>query len=182
MSQRNVRAQEDGAIFEMAVSAISRASAEAMYDLIVDLGAHLEWNGRRQPYKARLETLDAPAGPASVGTEFASTGRDHSARFADRSVVTEADRPAVFEFVTEARRTPKRGPVVEMTNVNRYEIEPSDTGCRVTYRTRAVRVTNVPAIYRFGPTRKLALAEGRRQITSALWNLASVAEEKGASR
>jgi Polyketide cyclase / dehydrase and lipid transport len=181
MSERTLRAPEDAAIFESTVSVSCPAPAEVVYDLIADLSTHLEWNGRRQPRKTRLETLVAPSGPATVGTEFTSTGTDHSARFADRSVVTEADRPAVFEFVTEARRSPKRGTTTEMTNVNRYEIEAEGSGCRVTYRSRIVRIMNMPFIGRFPLTRKLVLAEGKKQIRSTLRNLSSVAQEKGGS-
>src|SRR5438094_297062 len=81
------------------------APAEDLYDLLADLQSHLEWAGQRQLETTRLLTLEAPPTPAGVGTEFFSTGSDGKvARWSDRSVVTEATRPEVFEFVTEGRR------------------------------------------------------------------------------
>ena len=110
----------------------SAAPAEIVYDLLADLRSHAEWGGRRQRSKKfRLTSIEAPPGPAGVGTEFGSTGVDPSGRFTDSSVVTEATRPAVFEFVTEARLQPKRGEVLEWTNVHRYEISPRAEGCEV---------------------------------------------------
>ena len=55
--------------------------------------------------------------------------------FIDTSVVTEATGPSLFEFVTEARLSTKKGKVVEWTLVHRYEIAsraraaPSRTRC-----------------------------------------------------
>src|SRR2546422_6560702 len=42
----------------------SRASADAVYDLLEDLQSHLDWGGRRQLETTRLLTLEAPPGPA----------------------------------------------------------------------------------------------------------------------
>ena len=96
------------------------APAEIVYDRLEDVRNHLEWGGKMQPKQTfRLLSIDAPAGPALVGTEFKSTGADAMGRFADSSVVTEATRPSVFEFVTEARLSTKRGKVVEWTNIHR---------------------------------------------------------------
>jgi hypothetical protein len=113
----------------------TEASAEAVYDVLADLGSHLEWAGARQAETTRLLTMEAPTGPATVGTEFVSTGSDGKiARFADRSVVTEALRPAVFEFVTDSRRQGKPGSRPwHVTMVHHYQIEREPTGCRVTY-------------------------------------------------
>jgi len=55
----------------------SRAPAEMVYDLLADIGSHLEWGGRRQPRKSyRLLSVEGPDGPAMIGTEFRSTGAD----------------------------------------------------------------------------------------------------------
>jgi hypothetical protein len=88
-----------------------RAPAEVVYDLLADLQSHLDWAGQRQlETTTRLLTLTAPPGPAGVGVEFLSTGSDGKlARWSDRSVVTEATRPEVFEFVTDGRRRGKPG-------------------------------------------------------------------------
>ena len=61
----------------------SRAPAEAVYDLLADIGSHLEWGGRRQPRKTyRLLSVEGPSGAATIGTEFRSTrcGRDGRVR------------------------------------------------------------------------------------------------------
>lgn len=113
-----------------------RAPAEAVYDLLADLTTHLEWAGRRQPKAFRLLSLEAPPGPATAGTEFTSTGADGAARFSDRSVVTEATRPTVFEFVTESRRQAKGGRAMRGTVATRYEITPAEGGSRVDYTSR----------------------------------------------
>jgi hypothetical protein len=61
----------------------SEATAEAVYDLLADIRSHLEWAGTRQPKEHfRHLTIEAPEGPASVGTEFSSTGADPMGRFA----------------------------------------------------------------------------------------------------
>ena len=91
--------------------------------------------------------MDAPTGSATVGTEFVTTGTDgRVARFADRSVVTEALRPEVFEFVTESRREGKAGTSPwRLTLVHRYGISPEGTGCRVVYDATAVAHEETPA-------------------------------------
>ena len=105
------------------------APAEIVYDRLADVRNHLEWGGTMQPKdNFRLLSIDAPEGPALVGTEFQSTGADAMGRFADSSVVTEATRPSVFEFVTEARLSTKKGKVVEWTNIHRYELTPAGRG------------------------------------------------------
>jgi len=126
----------------------SVASPEAVYDLLADLQSHLTWAGARQGDTTRLLSLDAPTGPARVGTEFRSTGSDgSSARWSDRSVVTEATRPHVFEFVTEGRRAGKQGkPPWLLTAIHRYQLAPMDGGCRVTYTQDITRLEGAPWI------------------------------------
>ena len=124
----------------------SRAPAEVVYDLLADLQSHLEWGGRRQREITRLLTLDSPLGPATVGVEFFSTGSDGKvARWSDRSVVTEATRPEVFEFVTEGRREGKPGSHPWLsTAAHRYVIEPAADGCRVVYTQDITRLDGAP--------------------------------------
>jgi len=78
----------------------------------------------------RLMSLDAPPGAAVKGTRFDSTGAIPMSglRWHDESVVTEATRAAVFEFVTDAHA----GPTTARYR-HRYEISPSGSGSRVTY-------------------------------------------------
>ena len=117
--------------------------AEDVYDVLADLRSHLDWAGERQSRTSRLTTMDAPEGPASVGTEFRTTGLDPMGTFDDSSVVTEATRPHVFEFVTEARLTTKKGTSIEWTNVHRYELEPAASGCTIHASIRIVRVSEL---------------------------------------
>src|SRR5438128_4283471 len=126
----------------------SRASADAVYDLLEELQSHLDWGGRRQLETTRLLTLEAPPGPAKVGTEFFTTGSDGKvARWTDRSVVTEATRPEVFEFVTEGRREGKPGSRPWLsTAVHRYEITSASGGCRVTYTQELTQLAGAPRI------------------------------------
>src|SRR5439155_21386733 len=97
------------------------APPEGVYELLADLRSHLDWAGQRQLETTRLLTMNAPSGPATVGTEFRTTGSDGKvARFSDRSVVTEATRPHVFEFVTESHREGKpEGRPWDLTLVHR---------------------------------------------------------------
>jgi hypothetical protein len=124
----------------------TRAPAEAVYDLLADLRSHMEWAGARQSETTRLLSMEAPDGPASVGTEFHTTGSDGKvARWIDRSVVTEATRPEVFEFVTEGRRDGKPGrPPWQATFAHRYEITPQDGGCTVTYTEEVTKLDGAP--------------------------------------
>ena len=121
---------------------------QVVYDVLADLQTHLEWAGRRQGETTRLLTLEAPLGPASVGTEFFTTGSDGKvARWTDRSVVTEALRPEAFEFVTEGQREGKPGSRPWLaTAVHRYEIAPESGGCRVTYTQDLTRLEGAPRI------------------------------------
>jgi hypothetical protein len=156
----------------------SGAPAEVVYDLLADLQTHLEWGGRRQKGKTfRLTSIEAPAGPASVGAEFSSTGADPSGAFTDSSVVTEATRPGAFEFVTEARLQPKRGAVLEWTNVHRYEISPLPDGCEVTYSIRVMRLSRMPwwtKRWARGLAQRMSASYARRGLRA----LARMAEER----
>lgn len=164
----------------------SGAPAEAVYDLLADIRSHLEWAGNRQPKKNfRLLSIEAPEGPASVGTEFQSTGADAMGRFADSSVVTEASRPSLFEFVTEARLSTKKGTVVEWTNVHRYELARHGEGCRVSYALRIVRISELPgglAMFKVPGLRSLGLRISASYARKGLRNLVRMAEERAGTR
>ena len=62
----------------------TRASAEAVYDALADIQSHLRWAGEMQRETNHLLTVDAPAGPAMVGTEFNTTGVAPEGRYTDR--------------------------------------------------------------------------------------------------
>jgi hypothetical protein len=159
----------------------STASAAAVYDLLADVRSHLEWGGAMQKKNYRLLTIDAPEGPASVGIEFSSTGADAMGEFADSSVVTEATRPNLFEFVTEARLATKKGKIVEWTTVHRYELEPRVDGCRIAYTLRTVRISELPgalAMFKVPGLRSLLLRIGGSNARRGLRNLARLAGDR----
>lgn len=163
----------------------SRAPAEAVYDLLADVPSHLEWGGRRQKKHYRLLSIEAPRVPARVGTEFASTGADAMGSFADGSVVTEATRPRLFEFVTEAKLSTKKGKVVEWTNVHRYELEPKGGGCVITYTFRTLRISELPGpmvAFKIPGLRALGLRIGGSNLRNGLRNLARLAEQRAGTR
>jgi hypothetical protein len=157
-----------------------RAPAEVVYDLLADLPSHLDWAGRRQRETTRLLTLTAPPAPAGVGAEFLSTGSDGKvARWSDRSVVTEATRPAVFEFVTEGRRQgePGRRPWLA-TAVHRYVIEPEAGGCRVTYTEVLTRLDGAPWIMRAPGLSRIVFRVSARYMRRGFDGLLALAEER----
>jgi uncharacterized protein YndB with AHSA1/START domain len=158
----------------------SRASAEAVYDVLADLGSHLEWAGARQLETTRLLTMDAPTGPATVGTEFVTTGSDGKmARFADRSVVTEALRPTDFEFVTDSRRQGKPGSRPwHLTMVHHYEMRPEATGCRVNYTEEVTRMSGAPRAFAIPGIRRLIYWIAARYMRRGFAALLAVAEER----
>lgn len=171
--------------FAIAAEATGRASAEQVWDVLADLRSHLTWAGERQSKTGRLLSIEAPEGPAAVGTEFTTTGSDPMGRFSDRSVVTEATRPTTFEFVTESRLETKRGKVSDWTNVHRYELTPAPGGCRVVSTIRITRISALPGMLRLfnsrtlsGLVKKAAAGVARRGAQ----NLVELAEERAARR
>jgi hypothetical protein len=163
----------------------SGAPAEAVYDLLANISSHLEWGGRRQKKNYRLLSIEALEGPVTVGTEFGSRGADAMGEFADASVVTEATRPSLFEFVTEAKLTTKKGRVAEWTNVHRYELEPKDDGCLITYRFRTLRISELPGAmvaFKIPGLRAIGLRIGGSNLRNGLRNLARLAEQRVEAR
>lgn len=167
------------------VEATSRASAEQVYDVLADVRGHLTWAGERQKKNTRLLSVDAPAGPASVGSEFLTTGADPMGRFTDRSVVTEASASSGFEFVTEARLETKKGKVADWTNVHRYDLTPTPDGTRIVYAIRVMRISALPGMLGLlnaplvsGLVAKAAAGVARRGVR----NLATLADERAGAR
>ena len=161
------------------------APPEAVYGLLEDLRSHAVWGGVRQAPGFRLLTLDAPVGPATVGTEFRSTGADGRHRINhDRSVVTEASPPEVFEFVTESRSLRDDGEVaLSSTVVHRFEIErAAGGGSEVVYTFHSVRVDPVWAIFRIPVVSHVVLRILRSMLRRGIRNLLAMAAERaGAS-
>jgi Polyketide cyclase / dehydrase and lipid transport len=167
------------------VEATTRASADTVFDVLTDLRSHLDWGGERQRKKTRLTSLDAAPGEAVVGTEFRTSGNDPMGTFQDASVVTEATRPTVFEFVTEARQELKNGRTVEWTNVHRYEIEPTETGCTIRYSFHVLRLSKLAGMltaFRVPGLSAVLRAVWRALIKRGLRNLARAAEERVQAR
>ena len=160
----------------------STSPAETVYELLADVRSHLEWGGEMKPKKNfRLLSIQAPAGLVPVGTEFQSTGADAMGRFADSSVVTEASRPSLFEFVTEARLSTKKNAIVEWTNVHRYELTRQGEGCRVSYTLRVVRISALPgglAMFKLPVLRWLGLKISGSYARKGLRNLIRMAEQR----
>ena len=155
-------------------------SAERVYGALADLSRHTVWGGSMHKKKNfGLTSLDAPAGPASVGTEFRSTGVDPMGRFSDRSVVTEASRPSLFEYVTEGHLEPKKKgkPASETTITHRFEIEPRSDGCLVTYRGHVARWTNPPSSLTSGLLRPIVRAVVKSYSKKMLRNLIASADQ-----
>lgn len=178
---RRANALGDGRAFVVRIEQRCTAPAEVVYDLLADLRSHLEWAGALQGKKTRLVALEAPEGPAAVGTEFESTGADPMGRFSDRSVVTEAVRPGAFEFVTEARLETKKGEPVDWTVVHRFDLSPDGIGCRIVATDRVTRISALPgmlAMFKIPVLRSLAAKVAAAVARRGVKNLASLAERQ----
>jgi uncharacterized protein YndB with AHSA1/START domain len=161
--------------------ATSTAPPEVVYDVLADLRSHAQWGGERQKPKTRLIAVDAPEDPAGVGTEFRTRGTDPMGEFADTSVVTEAERPRMLEFVTEARLTTRKGKIADWTNVHRYEIAPAGTGSRISYSARIARITELPgalSMLNMPILSAVAMKASAGVARRGVENLARVAEER----
>lgn len=133
------------------------ASPEIVYDLLENLGDHLEWAGRRQWWNFRLLDLVAPPGRAQVGTTFTSVGRIplSGARWQNQNTVTAADRPRLFEITTEGRIPWPSGDTGEGTFINRYEIDREVASTRVVYTMRQLHFGNPPWGLRYPLVREI---------------------------
>jgi hypothetical protein len=166
------------------VDVVTTVPPAVVYDVLADLRTHLAWAGERQGATSRLTAIEAPDGPADVGTEFRTTGLDPMGTFRDTSVVTEATRAEVFEFVTEARLETKRGAMVEWTNVHRYELRSTAEGTSIRYTIRVVRVSELPGMLRtmgMPVLSGLVMKAARRLAERGVRNLVALAEERRTS-
>jgi hypothetical protein len=93
------------------ISLTCKARPEAVYDVLVDLRTHLEWGGARQSGDFRLQSLEASADPATVGTNFSSTGTIpmSARRWEDRSTVTIATLTQLAPTQCSGWRCPDSG-------------------------------------------------------------------------
>ncbi|HEX5937226.1 MAG TPA: SRPBCC family protein [Actinomycetota bacterium] len=162
------------------VEETSSASPASVYEVLADLRSHAIWAGERQKSTTRLLSVEAPPGPAMVGTEFLTTGADPMGTFADRSIVTEAAPGTALEFVTEAQLTTKKGATVDWTNVHRFELSSDGAGTRITYTIRIVRISRLVGmlgLFKVPGLRELALKASGGVAKRGVRNLARYAEE-----
>jgi hypothetical protein len=167
--------------FVVRVEEDSKASADTVYAVLADLRTHTIWAGERQAKKTRLLTLDTTAGPATVGTEFRSTGLDPMGTFEDSSVVTEASPGRAFELVTEARLTTKKGKTSHWTNVQRYGLTPIPEGTRIAWTGRITRIDELPGmvgLFNVPVLRELGLKMSAKVSRRTVRNLVRYAEEQ----
>jgi hypothetical protein len=182
-----VEFKHEGDLFEVTVVQSCRAPCEAVYDLLADLKSHLEWGGRRHPQTTqRMLSIIAPNGPAVVGVEFESVGATSGRQWHDRSRVTAAERPRLFEFSTEGKlEDPDNGPI-QGAWTHRYEIVAEGGGCTVRYRGVRTRFAGsmptlphivhpelfynvvVPSVVERGVANLVALAEERSGLVEQL--------------
>lgn len=157
---------------------ISSATPEVVYDTIADLRNHLDWSGERASSETfKLLSIDAPDGPAAVGTAFTSSGAADNGTFHDRSVVTVATSPTMFVIETDAQLDRKRGRPWDAHFSHRYDVAPEGEGSRITYTETIERVSYVP--YWLQPVvRSLFKVYVNRADRKQLANLARLAEER----
>jgi len=125
-------------------------------------------------------TLDAPDGPATVGTTFTSTGAAGKDTFHDRSEVTEASRPHRFVIETDARLERRRAKTWLVHFSHRYDVLFDGTGSRIVYTETAERVNYVPYWLKPG-IRTVFRPFANRADRKQLRNLARLAEERSTS-
>ena len=164
--------------FQTHPTVTSSASPEAVYDVIAELRNHLVWSGEMADDDGfKMLSLDAPEGPAVVGTAFRSSGTAEKDTFHDRSVVTEAIRPSRFVIETDAMLERKSAPTWEAHFVHAYDITPEGTGSRIVYRETVERVNYLPYWLKPG-IRTLFRPWVNRADRKQLRNLARLAEER----
>jgi hypothetical protein len=167
-------------MFRTQPTVTTTAPPEVVYDVIADLRNHLVWSGDRAEDEGfKMLTIDAPDGPATVGTTFTSSGTAGKDTFHDRSVVTEASRPRVFVIETDARLDRGRAKPWEAHFSHRYDIQPGDEGSRIVYTETVERVNYVPYWLKPG-IRTIFRPWVNRADRKQLRNLARLAEERAA--
>ena len=159
-------------------SAPSAASPQVVYETIADLRNHLDWSGERASSQTfKLLSIEAPDGPAAVGTAFTSSGAADNGTFRDRSEVTVATAPSAFVIETDAHLDRKRGRPWNAHFSHRYDVTPEGDGSRITYTETVERVNYVP--YWLQPwMRPIFKVYVNRADRKQLENLARLAEER----
>ena len=162
-------------------SVFSSAPPQIVYGTISDLRNHLDWSGERASSQTfKLLSIEAPAGPASVGTAFTSSGAADNGTFHDRSEVTVATPPSSFVIETDAHLDRKRGKPWDAHFIHRYDVAPEGEGSRITYTETIERVNYVPYWLQLG-VRSIFRVYVNRADRKQLANLARLAEERSNS-
>jgi len=165
-------------ILTFRVSIPSKASPEAIYDVLSDLRTHLEWAGERSPDKGfRLLTMDAPSRSATVGNQFSSSGANVNGTFHDRSTVVQAERGTRFGFDTESTLERKHGKTWHSRFGHRYTLERSSDGAVVSY-TCEVRPQNYVPYWLKPGMRAVTRVIVQRAMRRNMGNLAEMAESR----
>lgn len=102
------------------------APADALWDLITDIGRTGEWS----PESAGGVWLDGARGPA-VGARFRGTNRRGRVTWSTTCEVVAADRGREYSFVTGSAARPE--------TLWRYRLEPDGPGTRVTQSFELVK-------------------------------------------
>ena len=166
--------------FRTRPSVTSSASPEAVFDVIADLRNHLIWSGERAESEGfKMLTLEAPPGPAAVGTTFTSSGSAGKNTFHDRSVVTEVSPPRTFVIETDARLERRKAKTWEAHFSHRYDVLPDSSGSRIVYTETIERVNYLPYWLKPG-IRTIFKPLVNRADRKQLRNLARLAEERSA--
>jgi len=159
-------------------SVTSTATPEAVFDVIADLRNHLIWSGERAESDGfKMLTLDAPEGPATVGTAFTSSGSAGKDTFHDRSVVTEVSPPRTLVIETDARLERRKAETWEAHFSHRYDVRPEGSGSRIVYTETIERVNYLPYWLKPG-IRTIFRPWVNRADRKQLRNLARLAEER----
>lgn len=159
----------------------SSAPPDVVFETIADLRNHLDWSGERASSETfKLLSIDAPDGPAAVGTAFSSSGAADNGTFNDRSVVTEATSPTTFVIETDSQLDRKRGKPWDAHFIHRYDVTPEGEGSRITYTETIERVSYVPYWLQPG-VRSIFKVYVNRADRKQLENLARLAEERSGS-
>ena len=158
------------------VSVMSKASPEAIYEVLSDPSTHLVWAGERARKKNfRLLTMEAPSRSATVGERFSSVGENGNGRFHDESTVVEAERATRFGFDTDSTLERKHGKAWRSLFATRYAIEPVDGGAVISFISEVRPQNYVPYWLKPG-IRSLVRVGTQKLVRRNMENLANMAE------
>ena len=168
----------DAAVYTFRTTAMSTAPPQAVFDVLCDLPANLDWSGERaEDDSYKLLSLDATEPIARVGTRFSSTGANFNGTFHDTSVVTELAPPGRFAYETDATLERKRGREWRAHFAHRYDIRPDGSGSRIEYEGVIEHANYVPYWLRWWMAPIFKPVAGRAD-KKQLENLARLAEER----